>query len=114
MIKLSILDESFSQFSTDQDRNLLSSCCEKVVMPKLVNIVRSSYDPVSTSQANKLVGCLFRLVSDFPTLTPRSKQLRELLSVVLDMVKECLFSILPKTVLVSFQALQECLNIGGK
>eukprot|EP00090_Calanus_glacialis_P046886 TRINITY_DN9429_c0_g1_i2.p1 TRINITY_DN9429_c0_g1~~TRINITY_DN9429_c0_g1_i2.p1 ORF type:complete len:807 (-),score=326.26 TRINITY_DN9429_c0_g1_i2:237-2657(-) len=83
-------DESFSQFSTDQDRNLLSSCCEKVVMPKLVNIVRSSYDPVSTSQTNKLVGCLSRLVSDFPTLTPRSKQLRELLSVVVEMVKECL------------------------
>ena len=82
-------------------------------MPKLVNIVRSSYDPVSTSQANKLVGCFFRLVSDFPTLTPRSKQLRELLSVVLDMVKECLFSILPKTVLVSFQALQECHSMGG-
>ena len=129
MIKLSILDKSFPQFSTDQDRNLLSSCCEKVVMPKLVNIVRLSYDPVSTSQANKLVGCLFRLVSDFPTLTLRSKHLRELLSVVLDMVKECLdndvyipmynkhqmetptkhttFSFLPKTVLVSFQALSK-------
>eukprot|EP00092_Neocalanus_flemingeri_P000916 GFUD01000974.1.p1 GENE.GFUD01000974.1~~GFUD01000974.1.p1 ORF type:complete len:671 (-),score=245.90 GFUD01000974.1:43-2055(-) len=84
------LDENFSKFETDPDRNLLSTCCEKVILPKLVNIVRSSYDPVSTTQTNKLVGCLSRLVTDFPTLTPRSKQLRELLSVVVENIKECL------------------------
>jgi len=83
-------DENFSEFEADQDRKLLSACCEKVVLPKVVNIVRSSYDPVSTMQTNKLVGCLSRLVADFPTLTPRSKQLRELLSVVVEMIKECL------------------------
>ena len=88
--KLSCLDENFSEFEADQDRKLLSACCEKVVLPKVVNIVRSSYDPVSTMQTNKLVGCLSRLVADFPTLTPRSKQLRELLSVVVEMIKECL------------------------
>ena len=87
---MSCLDENFSEFEADQDRKLLSACCEKVVLPKVVNIVRSSYDPVSTMQTNKLVGCLSRLVADFPTLTPRSKQLRELLSVVVEMIKECL------------------------
>ena len=31
-----------------------------------------------------------RLVTDFPTLTPRSKQVRELLTVVVELIKECL------------------------
>jgi len=82
--------ETFSEFSADPDRQLVSGCCEKVVLPKLVGIVRASYDPLSTTQTNKLVGCVNRLVTDFPTLTPRSKQVRELLSVVVDLVKECL------------------------
>jgi len=82
--------DTFSEFSSDQDRLLVSACCEKVVLPKLVGIVRASYDPLSTTQTNKLVGCVNRLVTDFPTLTPRSKQVRELLAVVVDLVKECL------------------------
>ena len=35
-------------------------------------------------------GCVNRLVTDFPTLTTRSKQVRELLTVVVDLVKESL------------------------
>ena len=46
----------FSEFSSDPDRLLVSACCEKVVLPKLVGIVRASYDPLSTTQTNKLVG----------------------------------------------------------
>jgi len=80
----------FSEFSSDPDRFLVSAICEKVVLPKLVGIVRASYDPLSTTQTNKLVGCVNRLVTDFPTLTPRSKHVRELLAVVVDLVKECL------------------------
>ena len=84
------LDENFSEFDADQDRNLLSACCEKVVLPKLVSIVRSCYDPVSTMQTDNLIGCLAKLLADFPTLITRSKLLWELLSVVVEMIKECL------------------------
>jgi len=82
--------DTFSDFCSDPDRQLVSACCEKVVLPKLVGIVRASYDPLSTTQTNKLVGCVNRLVTDFPTLTTRSKQVRELLTVVVDLVKESL------------------------
>ena len=66
--------ETLDEFSEDPDRLLLSSIaekvpptstfnfqysqflnliCEKVVMAKLVGIVRSGYDPVSTNQTNR-------------------------------------------------------------
>jgi len=83
-------DENFSQFESDPDRILLSTCCEKVVLPKLVNIVESSYDVVSSTQTNSLVACLKKLVDDFPTVTMKSKHLRELLSRVVETFKECL------------------------
>jgi len=83
-------DETYSKFEADADRNLLSSCCEKVLIPKLVNIVQTTFDTVSASQTYKLIDCLTKLIGDFPTLNAKSKQLRELLSVVVDLIKESL------------------------
>ena len=53
---ISYSGDTFSDFCSDPDRQLVSACCEKVVLPKLVGIVRASYDPLSTTQTNKLVG----------------------------------------------------------
>jgi len=83
-------DETFSKFEADADRNLLSSCCEKILIPKLVNIVQTTFDTVSASQTSKLIDCLTKLIGDFPTLNAKSKQLRELLSAVVDLIKESL------------------------
>ena len=80
--------ETLDEFSEDPDRLLLSSIAEKVAQPiwricissdfwlkvmvaKLVTIVRSGYDPVSTNQTQRLVGCMQRTLQDFPSITPR-------------------------------------------
>jgi GC-rich sequence DNA-binding factor len=63
--------ETEEQFGQDPDRNLLSSICEKVALPKLVNLVRATYDPVSTGHNQRLAGCVARTVQDFPSVTPR-------------------------------------------
>ena len=74
----------------DPDRNLVSSCCEKVILPRLVTIVKSSYDPLSTSHTTNLTTFLSKLISDCPTISMKSKQLRELLSAVVENIKDCL------------------------
>ena len=79
--------ETLDEFSEDPDRLLLSSIAEKVLniylpfvsdqtwlkvmVAKLVTIVRASYDPVSTNQTQRLVGCIQRTLQDFPSITPR-------------------------------------------
>merc|ERR1719219_23446 len=80
--------DQFQQWQTDPDRNLISSCCEKVILPRLATIVRSSYDPMSSSQTSNLVSLVSKVVADNPTISMRSKHLRELFSTVLDSLKE--------------------------
>ena len=82
-------DDKFQQWETDPDRNLISSCCEKVVLPRLVTIVKGSYDPMSSSQTNNLVSFVSKVVTDNPTISMRSKHLRELFSAVVESIKEC-------------------------
>ena len=48
-----------------------SDFCLKVMVAKLVTIVRSGYDPVSTNQTQRLVGCMQRTLQDFPSITSR-------------------------------------------
>merc|ERR1719354_139301 len=72
--------EDLGSWVKDPNRNLVSSCVDKVVLPKLAEIIRTSYDPVSTSQTVRLIGILTGLVRDFPTLTWKSKHLRLCLS----------------------------------
>ena len=82
-------EDKFQQWETDPDRNLISSCCEKVILPRLVTIVKSSHDPMSTSQTSNLVNFVSKVVSDNPTISMRSKHLRELFSAVVESIKEC-------------------------
>jgi len=80
--------DKFNMWQSDPDRNLVSSCSEKVILPRLLTIVKSSYDPMSTTHTNNLVTFLTKLVSDCPTISMRSKQLRELLSGVVNSIKD--------------------------
>ena len=66
----------------DPDSKLLSLVIEKVVIVRVMNFVRSAYDPLSTSQTLKLTGLLERFISLYPTVNGESRQLRELLEVV--------------------------------
>ena len=80
--------DKFQQWETDPDRNLISSCCEKVILPRLGTIVKCSYDPMSSSQTSNLVSFVSKVVADNPTISMRSKHLRELFSAVLESLKE--------------------------
>jgi len=84
--------ETIDMLEVDPDRKLLSNCVEKVMLPKLIGLVRSGYDPVSTSQTLRLVAVVTRLASDYSTLTPTSKHFRELMTVVIENIKESLDS----------------------
>ena len=85
-----LAEDKFQEWEVDPDRNLVSSCCEKVILPRLVTIVKSSYDPLSTSHTTNLTTFLSKLISDCPTISMKSKQLRELLSAVVENIKDCL------------------------
>ena len=85
-----VAEDRFQEWEADPDRLLVSSCCEKVVLPRLVAVTRTCYDPVSSRHTASLVTLLTKLVSDCPTITMKSKQLRELLSAVADSIKESL------------------------
>ena len=50
------LGETLSKLEDDPDKRLISSCVDKVIIPKLSGLVSTGYDPLSTSQTNKLVG----------------------------------------------------------
>ena len=80
--------DKFQQWETDPDRNLISSCCEKVILPRLGAIVKCSYDPMSSTQTSNLVSFVSKVVADNPTISMRSKHLRELFSAVLESLKE--------------------------
>merc|ERR1719219_1307295 len=80
--------DKFQQWETDPDRNLISSCCEKVILPRLGTIVKCSYDPMSSTQTGNLVSFVSKVVADNPTISMRSKHLRELFSAVLESLKE--------------------------
>jgi len=83
-------DETVAKLELDPDRKLMSMCVEKVLIPKLIGLVRAGYDPVSTSQTMRFVSFVTRLAADYPTLSPTSKQFRELVSVIIENIKESL------------------------
>jgi len=83
-------DETIVGLVADPDRNLVSLCVEKVVVAKLAEMVRTGYDPLSSSSTRKLIGLLTHLISEFPTLTLRSKHLRLCFTNVTELIKDTL------------------------
>lgn len=83
----SMPDNDKDDLVQDPDHRILSLVIEKVILVKITNIVRATYDPMSTSQTLKLTAMLNKLIDLYPTLTGESKQLRELLMAVKDRLK---------------------------
>ena len=55
-ISILLTDETIVGLVADPDRNLVSLCVEKVVVAKLAEMVRTGYDPLSSSSTRKLIG----------------------------------------------------------
>ncbi|ERL92824.1 hypothetical protein D910_10132, partial [Dendroctonus ponderosae] len=80
-------DETEGGLAKDPDVCLLPNIVDKVLVPKLSNIVDSCWDPLSSSQTLRLVGCVGRLIRKYPTLSPDSKNLVNLFNAVLHKMK---------------------------
>lgn len=83
-------DETEETLGHDPDINLLPSIVEKLVVPKLTQLVDKCWDPLSGSQTLRLVGILGRYIRRFPTLGPASKPLHNLFNSILDKIKSAL------------------------
>ncbi len=53
----------------------------------MTGLIKSAYDPLSTSQSVQMTVLLKKFVEDFPTLKGDSRQVRELLTAVKDKIK---------------------------
>lgn len=71
----------------DPDLRLIPTLIEKVILPRLTELIEKCWDPLSTTQTLKLVVLIRRLGEDYPSLRPKSKHLRALLMAVLDKMK---------------------------
>ena len=71
----------------DKDNQFLTLVVEKVVMVKVENVVKAAYDPLSSSQTLRLTQLLIKLRNTYPSLTGSSKQVRNVLTSVIDKFK---------------------------
>lgn len=83
-------DETENTLSNDPDVNLLPNIIEKVILPKLTELVDRCWDPLSSSQTLRLVGVISRYIRRFPTLGPDSKYLHNLFNAILHKLKSAL------------------------
>lgn len=80
-------NETEESLSNDPDLKLIPLVIEKVVLPKLKDIVDSTWDPLSTSQTQRLVNLLSHLLQEYPSLVSSSKPLNNLLSSIVEKMK---------------------------
>ncbi|KAG5896386.1 hypothetical protein JTB14_009591 [Gonioctena quinquepunctata] len=83
-------DETEESLAKDPDISLLPTIVEKVIIPKLTQLVDKCWDPLSSSQTLRLVGIVSRYIRRFPSLGPASKSLNNLFSAVLHKMKTSL------------------------
>ncbi|XP_057654367.1 PAX3- and PAX7-binding protein 1 isoform X2 [Diorhabda carinulata] len=83
-------DETEESLAKDPDISLLPTIIEKIIIPKLTQLVDKCWDPLSSSQTLRLVGVISRYIRRFPTLSPASKSLNNLFSAVLHKIKTAL------------------------
>ncbi|XP_039964546.1 PAX3- and PAX7-binding protein 1 isoform X1 [Bactrocera tryoni] len=79
-------DETEATLRLDPDVNLVPTIIEKIVLPKMTDIVNQCWDPLSTTQTLRLIGFINRLARDFP-LKDSSKQLQQLFEKILEKMK---------------------------
>uniref|UniRef100_A0A146LW58 GC-rich sequence DNA-binding factor 1 n=2 Tax=Lygus hesperus TaxID=30085 RepID=A0A146LW58_LYGHE len=79
--------ESEDSLRRDPDVQLLPRIIEKVIIPKLTQLVTQCWDPLSSTQTVSLVGLVTKFIQDYPTVTHSSKFLNALLKSVVDKMK---------------------------
>ncbi|XP_054746441.1 PAX3- and PAX7-binding protein 1 [Anastrepha obliqua] len=79
-------EETESSLRLDPDVNLVPTIIEKIVLPKVTDIVNQCWDPLSTTQTLRLIGFINRLGRDFP-LKETSRQLQQLFEKILEKMK---------------------------
>ncbi|XP_046404390.1 PAX3- and PAX7-binding protein 1 [Ischnura elegans] len=62
--------ETEETLRNDPDLKLVSLVVEKVILPKVTQLVDCSWDPMSTSQTLRLVRIVAKIVEEYPTVTP--------------------------------------------
>ncbi|XP_038077839.1 PAX3- and PAX7-binding protein 1-like [Patiria miniata] len=82
--------ESKDLESEDLDVSIIPRLVQKVVLPKLADLVGEVWDPVSTTQTNRLVSLVHKLVEDYPTVNSDSKNTREFLKALVDRMRRTL------------------------
>lgn len=83
-------DETETSLAQDPDISLIPTVIEKLIIPKLTQLVDRCWDPLSSSQTLRLVGVLGRYIRRFPSLGPASKSLHNLFNAVLHKLKSAL------------------------
>ncbi|XP_023306542.2 PAX3- and PAX7-binding protein 1 isoform X1 [Lucilia cuprina] len=79
-------DETEEVLKQDPDVNLVPTLLEKIILPKLIDIVTHCWDPLSTTQTLRLIGFINRLGRDFP-LKEDGKTLQQLFNAILEKMK---------------------------
>ncbi|EEB13700.1 predicted protein [Pediculus humanus corporis] len=79
--------ETCESLANDPDVLLVPLIIERVIIPKLTQLIKCSWDPMSSSQTLRLVGLLGKYVNETPTLGPKSRHLEALLQGIVDKLK---------------------------
>lgn len=82
--------ESEATLIDDPDVRLVPTLIEKLVLPKITELIETCWDPLSSSQTLKIVELLGRLGRDYPSMRPTSKYTRTLFLTILDKMKAAL------------------------
>lgn len=82
--------ETEDSLSTDPDIRMLPILVEKIILPKITELIETCWDPLSTTQTLKLVGLIRRVERDYPSVHPSSKYTKTLFIAILDKMKNAM------------------------
>lgn len=74
----------------DPDIRMVPAIVEKIILPKVTELIETCWDPLSTTETLKLAGLMRRLEQDYPSLHPSSKYTRNLFMAALDKMKNAM------------------------
>ncbi|XP_055842901.1 PAX3- and PAX7-binding protein 1 [Episyrphus balteatus] len=82
-------DETKESLLLDTDMKLVPIIIEKILLPKITEIVSNCWDPMSTTQSLRLIGLINRIGRDYP-IREISTQLQQLFNAIQDKLKSAL------------------------
>lgn len=83
-------EETEESLGRDPDVRFVPTLIEKIVLPKLTEIIENCWDPLSTTQTLRLIGLIGRLGREYPSMRASSKCLQTLFNSILDKMKSSL------------------------